>query len=451
MKIDISNSRVGGFNFEFLRAVSYGATEGSELGEAIAAIQSVDEGNFESWIRAFSLLADRTSAGAEEFLHGNQNVSARSAFLRASNYYRAAEFYANSSDPRQYDAWKKSRDCFRKAAQLMSPPVEVLEIPFESSRLPAYFVSGGDDRRPTLIAMSGFDGSGEELYHMIGRASAERGWHCLIFEGPGQRGALHLNPGLRFRPDYEVPVRSVVDYAISRPDVDPDRLALIGYSFGGCLAPRAAAFDNRIRACIADSLVVDVGEAWRAAWPKPLRDAPDRVFDTIFSTIAHSNPDARWGLDHAKWAMGIQHPHEMFRAFEPYTLRGLEGQIACPLLSLFGEDEIAQTSKNLIASTVKFLGALKCSNELRLFTREEGAAAHCQFGALGQAQAVIFEWLEKVLGPGSREIKLGTAGFSIPTIFKILVEKYHGKEFAQQLTEMKFADSKGLENEVLHA
>ena len=42
---------------------------------------------------------------------------------------------------------------------------------------------------------------------------------------PIERGVLHLNPGLIFRPDYEVPVQAVVDYALARPDVDPERLA----------------------------------------------------------------------------------------------------------------------------------------------------------------------------------------------------------------------------------
>jgi len=323
----------------------------------------------------------------------------------------------------------------------MSPPVEVLEIRFQNSRLPGYFVSGGEGKRPLLIAMSGFDGSGEELYHMIGRAASERGWHCLIFEGPGQRGALHLNPKLLFRPDYEVPVRVVVDYAVSRQDVDQERLALIGYSFGGNLAPRAAAFDDRIRACIADSLVVDVGEAWRSMWPAALRDAPDLVFDTVFATLAHGNPDARWGLNQARWSMGIQHAHEMFRAFEPYTLRGLEDKLTCPLLSLFGEDEIAQTSKKLIEETVDFVIALNCSREFHLFTRKEGAASHCQFGGLSLAHAAIFDWLGRVLGAQASKFE-PTESLVLPEEFLNAVERYHGTEFAERIVKQKLSDQK---------
>ena len=43
----------------------------------------------------------------------------------------------------------------------------------------------------------------EEIYGWIGPVAAKSGWHCLIFEGPGQWAALKTNPGLIFRPDYE--------------------------------------------------------------------------------------------------------------------------------------------------------------------------------------------------------------------------------------------------------
>jgi Esterase FrsA-like len=320
MKIDLQDTRVGGFNYEFLRTISYQASAGAELGECVAAALSIREGNFESWIDAWIRLADRVATLAETALQQGDAISARSAFLRASNYYRAAEFYAPYEDARQCAVWTRSRDCFQHAASLTSPPIEVLSIPFEQTHLPGYFVSGGEGKRPTLLALGGFDSSGEEVYHFIGHAAAERGWHCLIFEGPGQRGALHLTPGLTFRPDYEVPVRAVLDYALTRPDVDAERLALIGYSFGGYLAPRAAAFDPRIKACIANSLVVDVGEAWRASWPALLQNAPEAVFDATFTTLSRANPHMRWALDQARWSMGIGHPHEFFQAFAPYTL-----------------------------------------------------------------------------------------------------------------------------------
>ena len=65
------------------------------------------------------------------------------------------------------DSWCKSRDCFRKAARLFEAQVEVIQIPYESTTLPGYYfknVTAHDSPRPTLIAMTGFDGTAEELY-----------------------------------------------------------------------------------------------------------------------------------------------------------------------------------------------------------------------------------------------------------------------------------------------
>ena len=196
--------------------------------------------------------------------------------------------------------------------------------------------------------MSGFDGSAEEVYYWIGPAAAERGWNCVIFEGPGQRGALHVNPGLVLRPDYEAPVAAVIDYAVGRSEVDPSRLALIGYSLGGFLATRAATFEPRIKAVVADSLIVNVSAAFAAMWPKVLHGSFPKVIDTDFNLLARLRPDTRWGMDHARWTMGVEHPHDFFAAWAPYSLWGTEHRLTTPLLCLLGEDEIAQTSPEMI-------------------------------------------------------------------------------------------------------
>ena len=276
-------------------------------------------------------------------------------------------------------------------------------------------------RRPTLIALGGFDSTGEELIHWIGFAAAERGWNCLIFEGPGQWSALRNDPALILRHDYEVPVKAVVDYAVTREDVDISRLALIGYSLGGLLAPRAAAFDPRIRACIANPPVIDVGNATRAVWPVAL-GRPSKLFDVLFAAFARRNVHVRWIYHHARWSLGIQHPHEFFEAWRPFSLHGLEKKLHQPLLCLFPEDEIAQTSKTMIAETIQFLTAIEAPVAMRFFTRSSGAASHCQMGGLQHAQASIFDWLEDVMG---REPAAGP--LSVPSELIEAVERCHGK------------------------
>ncbi len=244
-----------------------------------------------------------------------------------------------------------------------------------------------------------------------------------MFEGPGQRGALHLNPGLVLRPDYEAPVGAVIDYAVCRPEVNPSRLALIGYSLGGFLATRAAAFEPRIRATIADSLVVDVGAAFAAMWPKVLQSSFPRVVDSAFNLLARLRLDTRWGMDHARWAMGIQHPHDFFGAWAPFTLWGTQDKLVTPLLCMIGEDEIAQTSPSMIADTIRYLRAVPAITDVVHFPKESGASSHCQMGGLAYANPAIFIWLNHTLNGDTSAPS--TKDFQIPDNVASVIRRYH--------------------------
>jgi len=136
------------------------------------------------------------------------------------------------------------------------------------------FTAWNEGPNPTVLLLHGMPGI--ELNYDIALALREHGWNCLIFEGPGQRGAIHLDPSLTLRHDWEVPVKAVVDYALTLPEVDADKLALIGYSLGGYLAPRAVAFEHRIKACVASSLLIDIGQAFRAVYPRIIRNSEKR-------------------------------------------------------------------------------------------------------------------------------------------------------------------------------
>jgi dipeptidyl aminopeptidase/acylaminoacyl peptidase len=141
----------------------------------------------------------------------------------------------------------------------MDPPFEVVSIPYENGKsLPAYFLKADAnyEPRPTLMCVGGADSLAEELYFWGGGAAAlRRGYNALLFEISGQRGAMYSNPDaeLFFRPDTEVPLKYVCDWVLARADVDPNRLALVGWSLGGYFAPRATAFEKRIKACISST------------------------------------------------------------------------------------------------------------------------------------------------------------------------------------------------------
>ena len=133
------------------------------------------------------------------------------------------------------------------------PPGEPIEIPYEGTTLPGWLFRPSSNPEPTplLIATSGYDSTLYEGYLAQALPALERGWSCLLFDGPGQGRAL-FEQGLVIRPDWENVVTAVVDVALDRSDIDPDRIALTGWSLGGYLALRAATGEPRLAACIAD-------------------------------------------------------------------------------------------------------------------------------------------------------------------------------------------------------
>src|SRR3954451_25248134 len=280
-----SETRVRGFadpemDFQLLRGLGVANYMGAAVGEILAAVRGITDGDPRTWPPAFAALGERTLSAARSALQKHP-VSARDHFQRASMYYRAAEYYNDPVTDASRAHGLASRDAFVEAAKLMPATAEVLQIPFERVWLPGYFLRPpGADAQPrkTVILLTGFDGTGEELHFQAGRAALERGWNVLIAEGPGQAGFLRFHPDVAFRPDYEVPVAAMIDYALSRGDVDPQRLAVYGISFGGYFASRAAAHDGRIKALVANSPIPDLHayiagfvRAEMASNPPPLR------------------------------------------------------------------------------------------------------------------------------------------------------------------------------------
>ena len=440
MKINLQDTKVGAFDYEFLRGISTMRTGGAELGECLETISNVHDRDFDSWVGEWERTAQRAENEGASYIAKGLKAAARNAFLRASNYYRMAAFYSHYREERHDLLTEKSVERFHQAVKLMETPIECLDIDFEGAKLPAYFISGGEwtSKRPTLIALGGFDSTVEELYHLIGAAAAEYGWNCLIFEGPGQWSALIRNPGLVFRPDYERPVKAVIDYALSRPDVDGEKLALIGYSFGGYFAPRAAAFEPRIKACIANSLLFDFEEGGVQSFIPPSGDAMDAA-DSMFSKSSRDTEALRWFIGHAQWTMGIERPQDLLTAAKSYTLKGLERRIKCPLLTLLGEEEIAGAGHKFVSDTINFVNNLDCDRTIHVFTKLEGAGSHCQMGGVSLAQAVIFDWLNDTLCSERPHAADGKHTVVVPDELIQIVGKYYGDEMVATLKSIQSA------------
>ncbi len=390
------------FWFETLRSFGHIAYGGGDFGEVAATTERITAGDYDSWHDEWRATADRVAGEAAAALARRHRISARDGFLRASNYYRNAEFFLHGTpgDPRIRRAYDRQVACFREAARLFDPPVEPVGIPFEGAHLPGYLyrAENSDTPRPTVVMHSGFDGSAEEMHFAGAAAAAERGFTVLTFDGPGQPGARHRY-GLVFRPDWENVVGPVLDFALARPEVAPDRIALLGTSMGGVLAPRAAAFEHRLTALIAVDGVYDMGVTVTAHMPggreaaeRRLRAAEDPELDAAMEAMMATDPTLRWAFEHGMWATGTATPRAYAAAYLDYHVRdGVAEKIQCPTLVCAGARDIFFEGQ-----PQQLFDHLTCQKTLLEFTAEEGAEAHCQAGAQRLAYARIFDWLEEV-------------------------------------------------------
>ncbi len=184
----------------------------------------------------------------------------------------------------------------------------MVEIPFEDMKLPGYYFKAGEGERPTLIVMSGFDGTAEELYFYIGAGALQRGYNVLLFEGPGQVGPIHLYPDKPFRPDYHGVIKAVVDFIITRKEVDEDKLVLVGYSLGGYFVSEAVIHEKRIRACVADSPIVDIIEYYQGMGTEML-DIDEKDYPYVFKKY----PMARWAIESINPRYGVKNSKNLPR------------------------------------------------------------------------------------------------------------------------------------------
>ena len=393
------------FWYETVRAFGAASYGGSEFGEVLATTARISSGDIDSWYDAWNATADRVASEAADQLSRGHHTSARDGFLRAATYYRSAEFFlhANPRDPRVADEYRKSVECYEACARLFEPAIQPVEIPYERTTLPGYFhrVDDSDWRRPLMIIHSGFDGSAQEVHMDGARAAVERGYNVLAFDGPGQFGPLH-RAGLTFRTDWEKVVTPVVDFALGLPGVDPDKIALMGNSLGGELAPRAAAFEKRIAALVANDGVYDFGAANLSQVPANMRALVEQMLtapeapqlDRMLEASMKASPTAAWSITHGMWAMGAATPRAYVAAAQGFHLRdGIAEAISCPTLICDAEGDMFFKGR-----PDELLAHLTCPKTILRFTDSEGAGAHCQVGAGRLAFARIYDWLDQTFG-----------------------------------------------------
>jgi dienelactone hydrolase len=272
--------------------------------------------NPESWYNEHAHAAEKNEERAEKMLAEGRKQTSAEYFLRATGFWRSAIIYLAEADPRMMKGYQRLKANFDKAFTLIPAPFERVEIPFEGKTLRGFFyparVAAGR-KAPVVFNYGGADGM-----LMNGRADGSsgpyraRGMSFLDVDGPGQGGALRVDK-IYASADTERYAKAVVDYLVSRPDVDAERIGIHGSSMGGYTAPRACTVEKRFKAC--------------AVWSGAFNLQKD-IFD-YYPPIQ----------ERLRWLMGAKDLADARKMMGEFTLEGRAQKIECPLLVGYSIDD----------------------------------------------------------------------------------------------------------------
>jgi dienelactone hydrolase len=357
--------------------VPWAAAAMSEIDLVIARLKAREpEGDPDrAWREEWSRMGDQVAKVADAAAADGRQITAGNNFMRAGNYYYSAERFIPPGAEKMA-IYEKALRCYRAALERLHPNVEFVDVPYEGQSLAAYFMKSplADKQAPTVVLFDGMDNCKEMSVIFAGLEFAKRGMHTLAIDGPGQGETLRLRK-IHSRPDYEVPGRAAYDYVASRADVDPRRVAVMGYSFGGYQAPRIAAFEQRYAACVALGAMHWDLHGWQADIKARLAKDSKTSFTSNFQF---------------RWVVGAPDNDTALELAKKFTLEGAAERISCPFLVAHGEND-----RIVPLEEAKTLYARVRSKDkhLKIFTAEEGGAEHCQVDHRQHGIDYIADWL----------------------------------------------------------
>lgn len=365
-----------------LGAAPHGGADFGEIFRVLKRLRGAP-GDDSAWFRAWTDLGDVTFTFAEAVAGQERDLTAASAYLRACNYYQTGERFLIPKTSVSMDVYRKSIVAFGRYAELVSTPhIERVEVAYEGTTLPAYFVSaiGREAPHPAVVFFDGLDISKELQYLRGVEQLAMRGVSCLVVDGPGNGESIRFN-GLTLRSDYDVAGTACLDYLEKRQDVISERIGVMGISLGGYFAPRCAALDKRFRACVAWGAIWDYGATWA--------ERAKSNFQTELSVP----------FQHLAWVIGGETMDDALSRTSAFRLEETVADLECPFLIVHGREDAQVAHADAVSL---YEAAMATDKTLISYDALTGGNEHCQVDSPTRAANDIFDWLASRLLVGER-------------------------------------------------
>ncbi len=328
------------------------------------------------WREEWSRMAQWNERQADEAAAKGRQMTAGNFYLRAGNYFYQAERFVQPGEDKMA-IYRKALRCWRAGLERRYPQIRRVDVPYEKSALCACWLpaEGVDGKAPALVIFNGMDNCKEMNVVFAGLEFARRGMHVLAVDGPGQGESLRMN-GIASRPDYEVAGTAAFDYLEkSRPEVDLERVTVMGYSFGGYLAPRIAGCEKRYAGCVAFGAMHWDLHGWQRGIKKALARDSKSSFSSQFQF---------------RWVIGAPDNDAAMERAKQFSLKGIAERIVCPTLVMHGEnDRIVPVEE--ARTLYENIGASK--KTLKIYTEEDGGAEHCQVDDRPMGIDYMADWI----------------------------------------------------------
>ncbi len=308
----------------------------------------------------------------------------------SATYFRGAEFFMAPDHPRKTEAY----DRFMQGFAVSHPKVEGLRstVNFNGGNLNIIDMPAQAVEEDEIVACSGFDGLIEEMYHSMLHFT-DAGYRVVLYEGTGQGAALRRSH-MPMEFDWEKPVAAILD------KLNIQSCTLLGLSLGGYLAPRAAAFEPRVKRLIAwgpmfeffDCFRPRMGDETFAGMIQLLDEGQADVINQLLLATMDQDATARWSITHGIHTCGGQTPYDFFAWARDLNLRDVSSQITQDTLILGASKDHLVPTEQIWRQAAALTNAKSVT--ARLFTEFEGGENHCQVGNPDIAINEILKWLD---------------------------------------------------------
>lgn len=296
-----------------------------ELFDTFTRIDELDD-----WCVQFGLTARKFEEAGEEI--NDRTVRIRT-YLTAALYHHISAMGVFQDTDQRVNAYRSCVNAYGTVREAFRIPAELCEYEYEGFTFTGYLRKApGTDRAPCAVLLRGVDASREVELHTISSFLLEKGLSTFAMDVAGQGESRFA--GFKLAPDVSESFAKALDYLETRSDIDSDRFAVVGQSFGGYLAPAIASREKRLKACVA--------------------------MGGFFSLDDYETPPmARNNI-----SMNLKVPAGDFdKVKSAFTLEERINDVECPLFALNGSEDVVIPP----SQTVKMFERARCDKTLKIY------------------------------------------------------------------------------------